>query len=212
MTENSSSPSSCCPSAPWIGYLFFLVILAGILVLGVLLLSVTERRAEAVKRGIILEIKPAEMDAAVWGRNFPHQYDSWKRTQETSFVTKHGGARHRDYLRGTSEYAILFAGYGFGKEYNQARVHWYSVEDVAKSLRINEGSPAACWQCKSPDAARLIVEMGVEAFSAKKFNELKDEVTHTISCYDCHDETTLALRSVRSSVLEGFKSSGKNMD
>jgi nitrite reductase (cytochrome c-552) len=52
---------------------------------------------------------------------------------------------------------------------------------------------------------RLIGEMGVEAFSAKKFSDLQDQVTHSISCYDCHDEATLALRSLRPSVLEGFK-------
>ena len=210
MTE--TTPSPCCRSFPWIGYLFFLVLLAGTFALGVMLVSVMERRAEAVKRGMIHEISPAEMDAAAWGRNFPRQYDSWQRTQESAFVTKYGGARTRDYLRATPEYAVLFAGLGFAKEYNQGRGHWYSVEDVAKSIRVNENSTAACWMCKSPDAARLIGEMGIEAFSAKKFHELKDEVTHAVSCYDCHDETTLALRSLRPAVLEGFKSMGKEMN
>ena len=211
MTENSPS-SNCCQGTPWIGYLFFLVVLVGTFVLGVLVVSVGERRAESVKRNMIHEIKPVEMDAAKWGLNFPRQYDSWKRTEDTSFLSTYGGSRARDYLRSTPEYVVLFAGFGFSKEYNQGRGHWYSVEDVAKSLRVNENSSAACWQCKSPDAVRLIGEMGVEAFSAAKFHELKEEVTHAISCYDCHDETTLALRSLRPAVLEGFKSFGQDMD
>ena len=32
-------------------------------------------------------------------RNFPRQYDSWKRTQDMTFRTKHGGNRAGDYLR-----------------------------------------------------------------------------------------------------------------
>jgi len=213
MTQTSPQPQGCSSSScPWVGYLFFFIVLAGTFFLGILVVSVTERRAESVKRSMLHEIKPAEMDAAVWGLNFPRQYDSWKRTQDTSFLTKNGGSRARDYLRATPEYVVLFAGFGFAKQYDQARGHWYSIEDVLKSLRVNENTAATCWSCKSPDVPRLIGEMGVEAFSAKKLHELKDEVTHSISCYDCHDETTLALRSLRPAVLEGFKSFGKNMD
>jgi nitrite reductase (cytochrome c-552) len=106
----------------------------------------------------------------------------------------------------------MFAGYGFSKEYNQARGHWYAIEDVTKSLRVGPATPATCWHCKSPDVPRLIGEMGIEEFSKKTFDELKGEITHSVSCYDCHDETTLALRSLRPAVLEGFKSLGSDMD
>ena len=176
-----------------------------------IVVSVTERRAQHVKRNPIFEIKPEEMDAAQWGLNFPRQYGSWARTQEETPATKYGGSNPRDYLRSTPEYVVLFAGFGFSKEYKQARGHWYSIEDVSHSLRVNENSPATCWQCKSPDAPRLIQEMGVEEFSKKKFHELKDQVTHSISCYDCHDATTQELRSLRPAILEGFRSHGKEM-
>jgi len=212
MTNTPSNPSPCCQSVPWIGYLFFLVVLVGTFVLGILVYQVAERRAEAVKRNIIFPIPPVEMDAAAWGRNFPRQYESWQRTQELTPATKYGGSNVRDYLRATPEYVVLFAGFGFGKSYNQGRGHWFAVDDVKESPRVNDATSASCWQCKSPDAVRLIGEMGVEAFSAKKFNELKEEVTHSVSCYDCHDETTLALRSLRPNALEGFKSMGRDMN
>ena len=212
MTNTPSPPAPKRPCFPWIGYLFFFAALVGTVVLGILFLSVTERRAEAVKRNMLFEIKPAEMEAEVWGRNFPRQYESWKRTQDTSVRTKYGGSATIDYFQQTPEYIVLFAGFGFSKEYNQGRGHWYAVEDVIHSLRVNEATPATCWHCKSPDVPRLIGEMGVEAFSAKKLRELKDEITHAVSCYDCHDETTLALRSLRPAVLEGFKSYGKDMN
>jgi nitrite reductase (cytochrome c-552) len=194
------------------GYLFFIVVLAGTFVLGMLVISVTEKRAQHVKRNVLFEIKPEEVtDAAAWGRNFPRQYESWKRTQELTPATKYGGSNPRDYLRAFPEYVVLFAGHGFSLEYIQARGHWFSVEDVTKTARITENSPATCWQCKSPDAVRLINEMGVEAFSKKNFHEVKDQMPHSISCYDCHDETTLALRSLRPNALEGFKSLGTPM-
>ena len=211
MTENTPKTQDC-PCRIWIGYLFFIVLLVGIFILGMLIMSVSERRAESAKRNTLYEIPPVEMDAAVWGRSFPRQYDSWKKTQDTGYITKYGGSRTRDYLRTTPEYMVLFAGYGFSKEYNQARGHWYSIEDVTKSLRVGEATAATCWYCKSPDVPRLIGEIGIEAFSKKKFNELKGEITHAISCYDCHDENTMALRSQRPAILEGFKSFGKDMD
>ena len=56
---------------------------------------------------------------------------------------------------------ILFAGYGFAKEYRQARGHVHSVEDVTQTTtRVNAKKPATCWTCKSPDVPRLMHEMG----------------------------------------------------
>jgi nitrite reductase (cytochrome c-552) len=211
MTENAPKTQDC-PCRLWIGYLLFILLLVGTFVLGMMIMSVNERRSESAKRNRLYDIPPVEMDAAVWGRSFPRQYDSWKKTQDTGYITKYGGSRTRDYLRTTPEYMVLFAGYGFSKEYNQARGHWYALEDVTKSLRVGEATTAACWLCKSPDVPRLIGEMGIEAFSQKKFSELKSEITHAVSCYDCHDENTMALRSLRPAVLEGFKSFGKDMD
>ncbi len=209
MTDNTNLPK---PPSTLLGYLFFLVACAAFFALGLLLVSVTERRAESVKRNALHEIAPVEMEAAKWGRNYPRQYDSWKKTADDKFRTKYGGSAHRDYLRATPAYVILFAGYGFSKQYDQARGHWHTIEDVTKTERVNDATSASCWYCKSPDVPRLIGELGSEAFSAKKFNELKGEITHAISCYDCHEENTLALRSLRPAVLEGFKSMKKDMD
>jgi len=207
MTQSASSPSQGCQPIPWIGYLFFIVVLIGTFVLGMVVVSVNQKRAQHTKRNVLFEIKPEEMmEATAWGRNFPRQYESWTRTQVDTPATKYGGFRDRDYLRLTPEYVVLFAGFGFSKEYKQARGHWYALEDVTNSHRITEKSTAACWQCKSPDAVRLIEEMGIEAFSKTSFHELKDQVTHAISCYDCHDPDSLALRSLRPNVLEGFTS------
>ncbi len=196
----------------FIGLLFFLFVAMTTLIVGLLIVSVTERRGEAAKRSALFEIKPKEMDAAEWGKSYPRQYDSWKRTQQTSFASKYGGNGHRDYLEETPANVILFAGYGFGKDYCQARGHWYAIEDVTKTKRVNDKTPASCWYCKSPDVPRLIGEMGVEKFASHTLDQLKGEITHAISCYDCHDEKTMKLRVLRPAIHEGFRKQGKDLD
>ncbi len=193
------------------GFLFFLIVAAVAFGLGMMIVSVSERRAEAVKRNLLHEIGAKEMDAAKWGLDFPRQYDSWKRTEETSFLSKYAGSGHRDYLEETPANVILFAGYGFGKDYCQARGHWYAIEDVTNTKRVNEKTPASCWYCKSPDVPRLIEEQGVEKFAAHTFDELKGEITHAISCYDCHEENTMKLRVLRPAIHEGIKRQGKDL-
>ena len=74
MTQDST-PSPKCHCYPWIGYLFFIVLLVGTFALGMMIVSVNERRAESAKRGILFDIPATEMDAAVWGRSFPRQYE-----------------------------------------------------------------------------------------------------------------------------------------
>lgn len=200
-------------SLPLWGSLLILLIFAGIAFgLGLLTVSITERRAESFKRPLLHEIGPVEMDPEKWGQNFPRQYDSWKRTKEGSITTKYGGSGHRDYLAETPANVILFGGYGFGKDYCQARGHWYSVQDVTNSPRVNENTSSSCWYCKSPDVPRLIGEMGIEEFSSKKFPDFKDQITHSIGCYDCHEENTMKLRVLRPAIKEGFASLGKPMD
>ena len=69
---------------------------------------------------------------------------------------------------------ILFAGYGFSKEYRQARGHYYAVEDVTGTNRLKKPfNPATCWTCKSTDVPRLMSQMGVKEFYAANFHDLK---------------------------------------
>lgn len=221
MTESTNNPStspehstenSARKTPPvWVGYLFFLIVAVAAFVIGLLVVSVTERRAEAFKRHALHEIAPVEMDAEKWGLDYPRQYDSWKRTQDTSFHSKYGGSGHRDYLEETPANVVLFGGYAFSKDYCQARGHSYSVHDVSNSPRVNEKTSASCWYCKSPDVPRLIGQWGSEKFSSHTFFQLKEEITHSVGCYDCHEENTMKLRVLRPAIIEGFQGHGKNI-
>jgi nitrite reductase (cytochrome c-552) len=185
-----------------------------VVLLGLLAVSIMERRWEAQRPALLVKpIAEWEPDNAVWGRNYPREYESYLNTRITDTKTKFGGAFPRDYLEEDPLQVILFAGYGFSKEYLQARGHYYAVEDVSKTARIKTPVNAAtCWTCKSTDVPRLMNEMGVKEFYAANFHDLKDEVTNPIGCQDCHDPETMKLRITRPALREGFAAMGRDIN
>ncbi len=209
------------------------LILAMILTAGLALLlsSIIERRQEAQIVQIMQPIDPMETDSAKWAGNFPRQYDRYKRMQDSETQTKYGGAFLRDYLEETPANVILFSGYGFAKDYLQGRGHVYAVEDVKHSKRVGAKTPATCWHCKSPDVPRVMAELGKEKvdypdeatfqelimagagdFYKQNFMALKDEITHPIGCFDCHDPATMALRITRPALIEAFERQGRDIN
>ncbi|MHB1459165.1 MAG: hypothetical protein ACYC0V_19835, partial [Armatimonadota bacterium] len=58
-----------------------------------LLLNIKQHKYEATQYPLkVLNISDKELDPAVWGHDFPRQYDSFKKTSETTFKTLYGGA------------------------------------------------------------------------------------------------------------------------
>lgn len=96
-------------------------------------------------------------------QNHPDQYHSWRQTSESEVI--------EDALKEDPNMVIMWAGYGFAKDYNKARGHFYAIDDVRQTLRTggptDESSgpmPMACWSCKSPDVARVIEERGEDGY------------------------------------------------
>ncbi len=141
--------SSAGPLPLWAGAAILVSAAGAILVLGLLAVSVMERRWEAQRPTMVATpIAQWEPDNAVWGQSYPRQYESYLKTRITDTRTKFGGADPRDYLEEDSFQVILFAGYGFSKEYLQARGHYYAVQDVRETARIATPFQAAtCWTC-----------------------------------------------------------------
>jgi nitrite reductase (cytochrome c-552) len=208
----SSSDSPLRPRTPWRGWALMLAAMAATFLLGLLAASILTRREEARQRPPLEPIAEWETDSAKWGGNYPREYETYKKMADSSTKTKFGGAEPRDYLQETPANVILFAGYGFAKEYRQARGHAHAIEDVTETKRVNEKTPATCWTCKSPDVPRLMHTLGVEGFYAKKFDALKTEITHPIGCLDCHEPNSMRLRITRPALREAFARQGKNID
>ncbi len=204
---------------PWLGWVIFFVTLGVVFLLGLLASSIVERRAEAVFAYTpVIDYDQFEARNEVWGENFPLQYESYYETAETTFRSKYNGAGAIDMLEKHPEMVILWAGYGFSKDYIQGRGHFYSVKDIRETLRTgapigekNSPMPNTCWTCKSPDVPRLMNEMGIAEFYKGSWEELGDQIDDFIGCADCHDAETMNLRISRPALIEAFERQGKDI-
>lgn len=230
-TPSTPPPTSDNSGKPVMGWLFFLVTVAAVFGLGLLFASIMERREEAKVRPPMAKLDKFETDNAKWAENWPREYASYREMDDDTTMTKFAGAGERDYLAETTANVILFAGYGFSKDYLQARGHTYAIEDITNTGRNNGKLPATCWSCKSPDVPRLMAEFGKKKvanpddaslqelavagagdFYSHKWNDFKDEITHPIGCLDCHEPDTMKLRVSRPALIEAFKRQGKDVN
>jgi nitrite reductase (cytochrome c-552) len=202
---------------PKLGWMLFVITVAVVILLAVFASSIFERKNEAYYT--LQMVRPIADDEArneVWGENFPRQYESYRKTLETDFASKHGGSEMRDYLETYPELVVMWAGYGFSKDYNQGRGHGYAIEDIRNTLRTggNEVSPmpATCWTCKSPDVPRMMEKVGISEFYNGKWAAKGHDITNPIGCMDCHDNKTMALKISRPALVEAFERQGKKME
>jgi len=205
---------------PIIGWGIFLAAAVTVFLLGLFAASITERRAEIAtlfnnKR---IDIEGIESRNEIWAINYPRQYNTWKRTAEMDFQSKHLGNKPEDLLESRPEMVILWAGYAFSRDYRAPRGHAYAVEDVRATLRTGtpdantpDMQPSACWMCKSPDMPRIMNETGSKNFYGNKWSAFGNEMVNPIGCADCHDPQTMNLTITRPALAEGFQNSGKNI-
>jgi len=208
-------------SKPWLGWFLFILTAVIVFGLGLLTSSIIERRTEAQyldpKKIEIQEFEPRNI---VWGQNYPKEYETYMATRDTSFVSKYNGNAHIDQLEQFPALVVLWAGYGFSKDYNQPKGHVYAVSDITKTLRTgapmgtggDEPMPATCWTCKSPDVPRLMKDIGVKEFYMGKWSKHGEEINNPIGCADCHNEKTMDLQITRPALVEAFERQGKNIN
>jgi nitrite reductase (cytochrome c-552) len=205
---------------PWIGWVLFFATLLVVFLLGMLTYTIVERRTEAqFAYTPLTDIDPLEPRAEVWGRSFPRQFNTYQQMADTSFKSKHLGSYRRDLLEENPRLVILFAGFGFARDYNLSRGHIYSVEDVQRSLRtgapMEKGDgpmPATCWACKSPDVARIMHVEGVDEFYAQQLSDFGHEIVNPINCASCHDPATMNLRITQPALVETFQRLGRDIN
>ncbi len=206
---------------PAIGWGIFAVVMVAVFVLGLLAASITERRAEiaTLYANRVVEITGINAKNEEWGVNFPREYDTWKKTKEMDFSSKHLGNTQEDVLESRPEMVVLWAGYAFSRDYSAPRGHMHAVEDVTNTLRTGapdadtkDMQPSTCWSCKSPDVPRLMEEMGVAEFYKAAWSENGSEIVNPIGCADCHDPETMQLSISRPALIEAFERQGKDIE
>ncbi|MCL1145117.1 ammonia-forming nitrite reductase cytochrome c552 subunit [Shewanella sp. 10N.261.52.F9] len=147
----------------------------------------------------------------VYKDKFSKQYNSWHDTSESVEII--------DALEQDPNLVILWAGYGFAKDYNKARGHVYAVTDLRNTLRTGAPKnaedgpmPMACWSCKSPDVPRMIEEQGEDGYFKGKWAKGGPEIVNSIGCSDCHEKGKSKLRISRPYAERGMEALGTPFD
>jgi nitrite reductase (cytochrome c-552) len=208
------------------GVLVFLA--AGGAVIGmILLVSIFQRKQEARNPFFrVVELTDETEDPAVWGKNFPMQYDGYRRTVDQQ-RTRFGGSEAeprtptqadprsvvaQSRIEEDPRLKTMWAGYAFAKDFREERGHAYMLDDQTYTGRQQAvKQPGTCLHChasiyvpmKRAGAGDLI--NGFEKFNQMPFAEARKLVTHPVACIDCHDATTMQLRVTRAGFIEGMR-------
>jgi len=186
-----------------------IILLAGVLTVVLIFLKNQPPQERAVYPPVV-EVKPMEPDSSIWGENFPNQWASLKKTETNNSDTTFGGSSKFSHLERDPRQVVLFTGYPFSKEYNDDRGHMNSVKDVNAIKRVNETTHATCYSCKSSNNPALWTEMGMEAYDAKLFSEMKPEIQNPIGCANCHEAGTMRLIVTNPALENALKAQGKD--
>ena len=193
----------------------------------VLLMNIFERKQEAKSPFFrVVEITDDTSDPAVWGRNFPLQYDAYRRTVDM-VRTRHGGSEAfprmpteadprsvvtQSKIDEDTRLKRMWAGYAFAADFREERGHAYMLDDQTYTERQKVAKqPGACLNCHASmvTAYRKVGNgdpvAGFEKICAMPYAEAAKLVEHPVACIDCHDPATMALRVTRPAFVEGMR-------
>ncbi len=211
------------------GALVGLVLVAALGAAGVtaLLVNIFERKQEARSPYFrVVELTDETEDPAIWGKNFPLQYDGYLQTVDQQ-RPKYGGSEAmpqtptdadprsvvaQSRLEEDPRLKTMWAGYAFATDFRKKRGHAYMLEDQTFTQRVQQfKQPGTCIHChgsvylpyKHAGDGDLI--KGFEVLNHLPYQDARQKVTHPIACIDCHDPQTMQLRVTRPGFLEGIR-------
>src|SRR5687768_4389147 len=173
----------------------------------------------------VVELDDKTTDPAVWGKNFPLQYDDYLRTVD-QVRTRYGGSEAmprtptdadprsivaQSRLEEDPRLKIMWAGYAFARDFREERGHAFMLADQTYTERqIAAQQPGTCLHCHASVYAPY-KELGngnlIDGFNAMNkmtFADARKLVTHPVACIDCHDPQTMQLRITRPGFIEGI--------
>jgi nitrite reductase (cytochrome c-552) len=191
-----------------------------------LLLNILERKREAQNPFFrVVELTDDTTDPAVWGKNFPIQYDSYRRTVD-QVRTRYGGSEAlprtpsaadprsvvaQSKLEEDPRLKTMWAGFAFALDTREDRGHAFMLDDATFTGRQARPQPGACLNCHGStyvahkQAGDGDLMKGFDKVNAMPFAEARKLVTHPVSCIDCHDPQTMQLRITRPAFIEGIR-------
>lgn len=222
-------PTSIPPAARsplMLSFAFFLIVLATFGVT-LLLVNIFEHKREAQNPFFrVVELNDDTEDPAIWGKNFPMQYDGYLRTVDME-RTRFGGSEAlprtpsdadprgivaQSRLEDDPRLKTMWAGYAFASDFREERGHAYMLEDQIFTERQKVAKqPGTCLHChasmyvpyrKAGDGDLI---KGFERLNQLPYHEARQFVNHPVACIDCHDPQSMALRITRPGFIEGIR-------
>jgi nitrite reductase (cytochrome c-552) len=214
------------------GWLAAIAAIAALVTLGIaaLLTNIFERQQEAEDPFVrVVELTDTTVDPAIWGQNFPIQYDLYNNTVDM-VRTRYGGSEAipkqpvglesdadgmgLSYSRLEEDPRLreFWAGYAFAEDFREERGHAYMFLDQLSTERVREfNQPGTCLHChastytvyKKAGDGDLIA--GFTKVNQMPYEEAAALAEHPVSCIDCHDPETMALRVTRPGFIEGVQ-------
>jgi len=191
-----------------------------------LLVNIFERKVEARNPFFrVVEITDDTVDPAIWGKNFPLQYDAYTRTVDME-RTRFGGSEamprtpteadprsvvSQSKLEEDPRLKAMWAGYAFAIDFREERGHAYMLEDQTFTERHQKPQPGTCLHCHSSVyvAYKQLgdgdIFKGFEKMNPMPYHEAVQFVEHPVTCIDCHDPDTMQLRITRPGFIEGIR-------
>src|SRR5688572_3435111 len=128
-----------------------------------LLVTIVERKQEARNPFYrVVELTEDIVDPAVWGKNFPLQYDGYRRTVDQQ-RTRYGGSEAvprtpsqadprsivaQSRLEEDPRLRTMWAGYAFAKDFREERGHAHMLDDQTYTERqVVASQPGTCMHC-----------------------------------------------------------------
>lgn len=201
------------------------IILVAAATIGVLMLlqNITTRQEEARQDTFrVVELTEETEDPAIWGQNYPRQYDSYQRTADIE-RTRYGGSESISKIDGPyEEWRTIWAGYPFATDFREDRGHAYMLIDQRETLRVQQfKQPGTCLHCHASviptyyeqgvaagipaDDRHAAIMKGFEILNTMPYTQATTLVTHPVTCLDCHDPATMELRITRPGFLNGIQ-------
>lgn len=192
-----------------------------------LLVNIFEKKQEARNPFFrVVELTDDTEDPAVWGKNFPLQYDSYKRTVD-QVRTRYGGSEALPHsptqadprtvvaqskLQEDPRLKTMWNGYAFAVDFREERGHAYMLIDQQQTERVKQfKQPGTCLNCHASTYTVMKklgngdIMKGFEVMNKMPYAEATSHAKHPVSCIDCHDPQTMALRVTRPGFLEGIR-------
>lgn len=192
-----------------------------------LLVNILERKQEGLNPYYrVVDLTDTTVVAETWGKNFPMQYDDYRRTVD-QVRTRFGGSEavprtptsadprsivSQSRLEEDPRLKTMWSGYAFATDFREERGHAFMLEDQIFTERQRVArQPGTCLHChasvyvayKQAGDGDLI--KGFEKVNQMPYEEARMLVNHPVSCIDCHDPNTMQLRVTRPGFIEGMR-------